>query len=194
MKVIFERNKINNQYIYDFVRFEGNTDFIKEIQGHIFAGMLDKSEIDMSEQPVRLVNENTAIGFFVRANEVDAKFKSLSKYKNEHIEIEIQDGIDYTSEYNRMIQELELLQLEINDITDSKKIHELTLERENLKKQCDELLESSVYEELNFNEYFEDINDLLFEDNKKMIKGIGLTAGILTILGLGITLLRKFKK
>ena len=117
MKVIFERNKINNQYIYDFVRFEGNTDFIKEIQGHIFAGMLDKSEIDMSEQPVRLVNENTAIGFFVRANEVDAKFKSLSKYKNEHIEIEIQDGIDYTSEYNRMIQELELLQLEINDIT-----------------------------------------------------------------------------
>lgn len=192
MKVIFEKNKVSNKIIYDFKTFDGDTTILKKLKGRIHAGCLNMSEIEMKfDRPLQLIDENKVLGLFLKT-ESDTKFKVLTMINDEKIEIEIIDGIDYTKDYEKMMSEIELLELEIQyaKSEDEKKFSQKELDE--LRDECKNILEPTVYDEINYDEYFDSIND--FMNEKKSLKKIGITAGIIAGISIGFTILRKLKK
>lgn len=193
MKVIFQKNKLKDKYIYDFKEFQGDTTLLKKIQGRIFAGCLDTSLIDTTfTEPQLFIDNHTIIGLFIKTNDSNSKFKPLVEYEDEKFEIIIEDGTDYSEIYDHLTKEIELLQLEIDYCKNKEEENGLKKTQADLREECLGLETPSIYDEVNFDDYFENIDD--FYKQPKHIKKIGMIAGLATALGIGIVAFRKLKK
>ena len=192
MKLIFEKNKINNKNIYDFKEIDGDKKFLDEICGEIYIGCLHEDEIEKTfNDPLMYVNENTIIGLFIRENALE-KFHPISTYNGEIVAIRIEDGTDYTEEYNRLLNQIEFLQLEIKYTNNNEE------EKEDLNKELKELesekkaLETpTIYNQFYIQDPFEDIK----EEKKELVKKIGTVVSVGVMASIGIVkILRKIRK
>lgn len=91
-----------------------------------------------------------------------------------------------------MTKEIELLQLEIDYCKNKEEENALKNTQSDLREECFGLETPSVYDEVNFDDYFENIDD--FYKQPKHIKKIGMIAGLATALSIGIVAFRKLKK
>ena len=147
MKVIFQKNKLKDKYIYDFKEFQGDTTLLKKIQGRIFAGCLDTSLIDTTfTEPQLFIDNHTIIGLFIKTNDSNSKFKPLVEYEDEKFEIIIEDGTDYSEIYDHLTKEIELLQLEIDYCKNKEEENALKNTQSDLREECFGLETPSVYD------------------------------------------------
>lgn len=188
MKVIFEKNKIEDKYIYDFKEFDEDITFFNELYGDIYAGCLDIKKIDTNfESPLLYVDDDTVIGLFFKPDIVNAKYKPLTRKYEDKIEIVIEDGEDFTETYHSLQKEIQILDIQLDCCEDEKTMDQLIAEQEKLKKECEDLMTPTIFEDLYFAEKI--------EETSSKWKKVGTVIGIVSVVGLGILgCLKKLKK
>ena len=194
MRIIFEKNRINEDFIYDFKEFDGDTSFFNTLYGRIYVGCMKEEEIDKTlYQPLIFINNDTVIGLFYKDTFSD-KYSPITEYDGEIIEIKIEEGEDYSQTYNNLVSEIQMYQLEIDYCKNEEEKEKLEKKKEEFYQECKGLTTPTAYEAI-VEEDFEELSDEFEKDKKTFLKKMMIGTGIVITTGVCvIKFLKKLKK